>query len=185
MGTRRVKIYTKTGDGGETSLLGGLRVAKDHLRVSAYGEIDELQATLGVVRVFTGSTSLGRLLASCQRDLFALGAQLADPTHKVANRRAKAAVRASQIRRLEKAIDVREPRLVPLRSFVLPGGSKTGALLHLARTICRRAERTVVTLSRETDVDPRIVAYLNRLADLLFVLAREANYDAGIAEDCW
>ena len=114
-----------------------------------------------------------------------MGAQLADPTHKLANRRAKAAVRTAHIRRLERAIDTREKHLPPLTAFVLPGGSKTGALLHLARTTCRRAERAVVTLAREADVDPRIVAYLNRLADLLFVLAREANLEAGIPEDRW
>ena len=180
-----MKIYTKTGDSGETSLLGGLRVPKDHLRVAAYGDVDELSAALGMVRVFTGSSALGRLLASCQRDLFAVGAQLADPTHEVANRRAKAAVRTAHIRRLERAIDTRDARLPTLDAFILPGGSKTGALLHLARTTCRRAERAVVTLSRGADVDPRIVAYLNRLADLLFVLAREANLDAGIPEDRW
>jgi cob(I)alamin adenosyltransferase len=179
-----VRIYTKTGDLGETSLLGGMRVPKDHLRVAAYGEVDETNAALGAVRAFAGET-LRRLLFAVQNDLFAIGAQLADPTHEVAAKRAKAAVTAAHVRRLEKAIDAREEKLPPLRSFVLPGGTPAAALLHQARTVCRRAERSVVTLAREADVDPRIIVYLNRLSDLLFVLARAENRRAGLAEDRW
>ncbi len=179
-----MKIYTKTGDLGETSLLGGMRVPKDHLRVSAYGDVDETNAALGVVRALA-EEPLERLLLAIQKDLFAIGAQLADPSHKVAAKRTKAAVTAAQVRRLEKAIDAREARLPPLRSFVLPGGTPAAALLHQARTVCRRAERSVVTLAREADVDPRIIVYLNRLSDLLFVLARVENHRAGFAEDRW
>jgi cob(I)alamin adenosyltransferase len=179
-----VKIYTKTGDLGETSLLGGARVPKDHLRVAAYGDVDETNAALGAVRALAEET-LERLLHGIQKDLFAIGAQLADPTHRVAAKRAKAAVKAGQVRRLERAIDVREAKLPPLRSFVMPGGTPAAALLHQARTVCRRAERSVVTLARETDVDPRIIVYLNRLSDLLFVLARFENHRAGIGEDRW
>ena len=179
-----MKIYTKTGDLGETSLLGGTRVPKDHLRVAAYGEVDETNAALGAARALA-EPPLERLLFSIQKDLFAIGAQLADPTHRVAARRAKAAITAAHVRRLEKAIDAREERLPPLRSFVLPGGTPAAALLHQARSVCRRAERSVVTLAREADVDPRIVVYLNRLSDLLFVLARFENHRAGLDEDRW
>jgi len=179
-----LKIYTKTGDLGETSLLGGTRVPKDHLRVAAYGDLDETNAALGAVRALAEEPP-ERLLFSIQKDLFAIGAQLADPTHKVAAKRTKATVAAAHVRRLEKAIDVREGSLPPLRSFVLPGGTPAAALLHQARTVCRRAERSVVTLAREADVDPRIIVYLNRLSDLLFVLARAENHRAGLAEDRW
>jgi cob(I)alamin adenosyltransferase len=179
-----VKIYTKTGDLGETSLLGGMRVPKDHLRVSAYGDVDEANATLGAVRALA-EEPLGRLIFAIQKDLFAIGAQLADPTHKVAAKDSKAAVKAAHVRRLEKAIDAREAKLPPLRSFVLPGGTPAAALLHQARTVCRRAERSVVTLAREADVDPRIIVYLNRLSDLLFVLARVENRRKGFAEHRW
>lgn len=179
-----MKIYTKTGDLGETSLLGGARVPKDHLRVAAYGDVDETNAALGAVRAIA-LPRLETLLFAIQKDLFAIGAQLADPTHKVASKRAKAAVTAAHVRRLERAIDAREAKLPPLRCFVLPGGAPAAAFLHQARTVCRRAERSVVTLAREADVDPRIIVYLNRLSDLLFVLARFENHRAGIAEDRW
>jgi cob(I)alamin adenosyltransferase len=179
-----LRIYTKTGDLGETSLLGGTRVPKDHLRVAAYGDVDETNAALGAVRALAEET-LERLILSIQKDLFAIGAQLADPSHKVTARRAKAAVTPAHVRRLERAIDAREERLPPLRSFVLPGGTPAAALLHQARTVCRRAERSVVTLAREADIDPRIIVYLNRLSDLVFVLARAENHRAGLAEDRW
>jgi cob(I)alamin adenosyltransferase len=179
-----VKIYTKTGDGGETSLLGGARVPKDHHRVAAYGDVDETNAAIGAVRALA-EPPLEPLLFGIQKDLFAVGARLADPTDRVAAKRAKAAVTASHVRRLEKAIDAREEKLPPLRSFVLPGGTPAAALLHQARTVCRRAERAVVTLAREGPVDPTIVVYLNRLSDLLFVLARFENHRAGLDEPKW
>ena len=179
-----MKIYTKTGDRGETSLLGGARVRKDHVRVAACGDVDETNAALGSVRTLAAAR-LDALLSSIQRDLFAIGAQLADPTQRVAGKLAKAAVTAASVRRLERRIDACQTRLPPLRAFVLPGGSPAAALLHQARAVCRRAERSVVTLARGADVDPRILVYLNRLSDLLFVLARFENRRAGAAEDRW
>jgi cob(I)alamin adenosyltransferase len=180
-----LKIYTKTGDLGQTGLLGGSRVAKDHPRVVAYGDVDELNAALGVARAATGAHDTTRLLLGIQKDLFSVGAQLADPGRRVASRRAKAAIPAARVRRLEMAIDTREAKLPPLRAFVLPGGSAAAAHLHLARAICRRAERSVVRLSHDAEVDPRIVVYLNRLSDLLFVLARLENHRAGVGDDRW
>lgn len=182
----RTRIYTRTGDRGRTGLLAGARVHKDHLRVAAYGDVDELSATLGVVRAEGACRGEVRdLLRQIQRDLFALGAQLADPKARVGSRKAKAALAPALVERLERAIDAHDEALPPLTSFILPGGSRTGALLHLARTVCRRAERTVVGLTRRHDVDPLVVVYLNRLSDLLFVLARDANQAAGAAEDRW
>ncbi len=179
-----MKIYTKTGDTGETSLFGGARVPKDHVRVAAYGAVDETNAAIGVVRALA-QPPLDQLLLGVQKDLFAIGAQLADPSQKVAARRAKAAVTPAHVRRLEKAIDARQELLPPLRSFVLPGGTPTASLLHQARTVCRRAERSVVTLARGGHVDRVIVVYLNRLSDLLFVLARFENHRGGVEEPHW
>ena len=179
-----MKIYTKTGDGGETSLLGGTRVPKDHLRVAAYGDVDETNAALGVVRVHAASELDARLVA-IQKQLFAIGAQLADPGHDVATQRAKAAVTNAGVAALEAAIDAHDATLPPLRAFVLPGGAPGAALLHQARTVCRRAERSVVSLARQAEIDPLIVVYLNRLSDLLFVLARAENRRHGAAEDLW
>ena len=179
-----MKIYTKTGDDGTTGLLGGTRVPKDHLRVVAYGDVDELNALLGVAKA-EAEGSLARLLGQIQRDLFALGAQLADPTGRLARRKAKATVGAAETRRLERAIDKAEAGLPALTSFILPGGTSLGAHLHLARTVCRRAERAVITLHRDTPLDPRLLEYVNRLSDLLFVLARAANHVAGRSEDRW
>jgi len=180
-----VKIYTKTGDAGDTGLFGGARVGKDHPRVAAYGDVDELNALLGVVKSQAAEPALARLLGDLQRDLFALGAQLADPTARVGAKRAKAAIGARHVTRLERAIDAREDRLPALRAFILPGGSTTGAFLHLARTVCRRAERAVVALCRQSAIDPTVLVYLNRLSDLLFVLARAENHRAGDPEDRW
>lgn len=179
-----MKIYTKTGDDGTTGLLGGTRVPKDHLRVAAYGDVDELNALLGVVKG-EADGSLARLLGQIQRDLFALGAQLADPTARLARRKAKAAVGGAETRRLERAIDKTEAGLPALAAFILPGGTSLGAHLHLARTVCRRAERAVITLHRDTPLDRHLLEYVNRLSDLLFVLARAANHSAGRGEDRW
>ena len=179
------KIYTRTGDGGETGLLDGSRVGKDDARVTAYGEIDELCAVLGVVRAGSRYRSLAALLGKIQGDLFALGAQLADPKARIASRKSKAALAPESVKGLEAAIDLHEARMKPLRAFILPGGSKTGSLLHLARTVCRRAERAVVTLTREAAVDPLVLIYLNRLSDLLFVLARHENQRLGKPEERW
>jgi len=180
-----LKIYTKTGDKGETGLIDGSRVAKDHVRVASYGDVDELNAVLGLARL-ESTTELDGLLGLIQRDLFALGAQLADPTARVGERKEKAAaITDAAIERLENAIDAHEARLPTLTSFILPGGSRLGALLHLARTVCRRAERGVVGLSHEAPVDSLLVIYLNRLSDLLFVLARHENQRLGKTEDRW
>lgn len=179
----RVKIYTKGGDAGETSLFDNSRVSKADSRVDAYGEVDELNACLGAVRAAAPGDDLTRALESIQRELFAVGARLADPSSRIAARVTKAAVPASAIIRLEQTIDALEAELPPLRRFVLPGGSAAGAWLHVARTVCRRAERRVVGLRPEAD--PVVIVYLNRLSDLLFVMARVVNHRAGMAEVEW
>ena len=180
-----MRIYTRTGDTGETGLIGGKRVLKDDLRVAAYGDVDELNAVVGLARLQTGKAGDSALLRRLQRELFALGAQLADPSSRLGSRKAKALIGAREIRALEKAIDERERRLPPLHAFLLPGGSAPGALLHLARTVCRRAERSIVALHRRERLDPRILVYVNRLSDLLFVLARDENHRSGAAEEPW
>ena len=184
-----MRIYTKTGDRGETSLMGGDRVPKDDRRVAAYGDVDETNAAIGVVRATRPVAFADALLGDIQRDLFAIGGALATPRPASlgAARRAKLAVTAARVRALEKAIDAAERELEPLRRFVLPGGAPKAAALHVARTVCRRAERSVVRLSREQRVAGvhRILAYLNRLSDLLFVLARQANRRAGEPDVAW
>lgn len=179
-----VKIYTKTGDAGETSLFDGTRVSKTDPRVAAYGDVDELQACLGVAGAGGLDAVTAERVTMLQRDLFALGAQLADPRDKIAARVTKAAVGEEHIARLEGWIDELEAGLPPLRHFILAGGSPAGASLHLARTVCRRAERSVLALGRDA-VDPVIVIYLNRLSDLLFVMARAVNHRAGMPETQW
>jgi cob(I)alamin adenosyltransferase len=178
------KIYTRTGDTGETGLIDGSRVPKDHVRVAACGEVDELNASLGVARAHA-QPELAALIDTVQRDLFSVGAQLGDPTARVGASKTKAAMSPEHVRRLEEAIDVRQAQLPPLRTFLLPGGSPLGSLLHLARTVCRRAERSVVTLARSEEVDPSVEAYLNRLSDLLFVLARDENLSRNQPEHPW
>ena len=180
-----MKVYTRTGDAGLTGLVDGSRVGKDHPRVVAYGEVDELNAVVGLARAEPPEAALDGLLRDIQRDLFAIGAQLADPQARIGERKAKAAVSAAQVERLEQAIDAHQAGLPPLRAFILPGGSRLGAWLHLARTVCRRAERSVVALAGQEDVDPQVVVYVNRLSDLLFVLARHVNHLQGVAEDTW
>jgi cob(I)alamin adenosyltransferase len=179
-----MKIYTKTGDGGQTGLVDGSRVPKDHARVAAFGDVDEANAALGLARVHA-APELGALLEGIQRDLFAIGAQVADPRAQVAARKEKAALGPARIVELEKAIDAREAEMPPLTSFILPGGTPLAAALHLARTVCRRAERSVLAAGRTETVDPLILVYLNRLSDLLFVLARHANHVAGHPEAKW
>jgi cob(I)alamin adenosyltransferase len=179
-----VKIYTRTGDRGETGLFDGTRVSKSDPRVDAYGEVDEASAWLGIVRAAGLDAELAQMLETIQRDLFAVGARLADPSQRIAERVTKAAVRPDAIAQLEQWIDALEAQLPPLRRFILAGGSPAGAALHVARTVCRRAERRVVSLGDDA-VEPEIVAYLNRLSDLLFVMARAANHRAGAAESEW
>jgi cob(I)alamin adenosyltransferase len=160
-------------------------VRKDDPRVAAYGDVDELNAALGVVMAHSSDAGLNRFLKQVQRDLFALGAQLADPRARIGKRRPKAAVTPALVRSLEREIDKRQAKLEPLQAFILPGGSPLGALLHLARAVCRRAERSIVTLSADEAVDPVLLAYVNRLSDLLFVLARYQNAKSGRSEDRW
>jgi cob(I)alamin adenosyltransferase len=179
-----VKIYTKTGDSGETALLGGQRVSKSAPRVAAYGEVDELNAWLGFVRSTTADEALSPMIDRIQRDLFAIGARLADPAGTVAAKVAKAVVTGDDVARLEHWIDSLEADLPPLRRFILAGGSPSAASLHVARTVCRRAERSVVALGAGA-VEPDVLVYLNRLSDLLFVMARAANHRAGVAESEW
>ena len=177
-----MKIYTKTGDTGETSLFDNTRVSKAHPRVDAYGEVDELNACLGAVRAAGVDAEVGASLEAIQRDLFALGAQLADPGDKISSRVTKSVLDESSVTALEQLIDRFEAELPPLRRFILPGGSSAGALLHLARTVCRRAERRIVALD---GADPVTVVYVNRLSDLLFVMARLVNHRAGVPEVEW
>jgi cob(I)alamin adenosyltransferase len=179
-----VKIYTKTGDTGETSLFDKTRVSKADARVDAFGDVDELNACLGVARAARLDADLTAVLEQIQAELFAVGARLADPSSRIAGRVEKAAVTNAEVEQLESMIDRLEGQLPPLRRFILPGGSTAGALLHLARTVCRRAERRVVGLGAGA-VDPIIIVYLNRLSDLLFVMARVANDRAGATEVEW
>lgn len=179
-----MKIYTKTGDSGETSLFDNSRVSKADARVDAYGEVDELNACLGAARAAGLDPELSSAVDVIQRELFAVGARLADPASRIAARVTKAAVDDTDVHRLEQLIDRLDTELTPLRRFILPGGSPAGAWLHLARTVCRRAERRVVALGSEA-VDPILVVYLNRLSDLLFVMARAANQRAGVSETEW
>ena len=179
-------IYTRTGDQGTTGLLGGGRVPKDHPRVSAYGDVDELNAAIGVARAAAPADLADPLLETIQRDLFAIGGHLATPDpDKVKKALARATLSEERIAEFERAIDAADAELAPLRAFVLPGGVPKAAALHLARTICRRAERSVVRLARESEVPPLFTVYLNRLSDLLFTLARLANHRAGVADVTW
>jgi cob(I)alamin adenosyltransferase len=178
-----VKIYTRTGDGGETSLFDGTRVMKNAPRVDAYGEVDELNACLGLARASCTDTEIDAELVRFQQDLFALGAQLADPGEKLAARVTKAVLGDADVSRLEALIDRYEAELPPLRRFILAGGSPAGAVLHMARAVCRRAERRMVGL--EPAVEPVLLQYINRLSDVLFVLARTLNQRSGIVENEW
>jgi len=179
-----VKIYTRTGDDGDTGLFDGTRVLKSDPRVAAYGDVDELNAWLGFVRASTDDQDLITMLDRIQRDLFGLGARLADPSRRIAGRVTKAAVTAEDVARLEQWIDTLESELPPLRNFILAGGSATGAALHVARTVCRRAERSIVALGAEA-IEPELLIYANRLSDLLFVMARAANRRSGQPEQEW
>jgi cob(I)alamin adenosyltransferase len=179
-----VKIYTKTGDSGETSLFDGTRVSKTDLRVVAYGDVDELQAAIGVARSMKLPRDLDDMCLALQRDLFALGARLADPSHKIAKRVQKIVIDDASVTRLEGWIDQLDTEIPPLRHFILSDGCPGGALLHLARTVCRRAERSILLLGTEA-VEPVVIVYVNRLSDLLFTMARAANHRATCPETPW
>ena len=190
---RALKIYTRTGDQGETSLFDGTRVSKADARVDTYGDVDELQAWLGFARAAAqaqrGPEAVGpgapdrldAMLEQIQRDLFALGARLADPQHRIAARVTKASLSNDDVARLEGWIDALEAGLPPLRHFILAGGALMGASLHVARAVCRRAERRMTALG----ADALLITYINRLSDLLFVMARSANHDVNVPETEW
>ena len=181
-----LKIYTRTGDSGSTGLFGGGRVDKDDVRVEAYGEVDELNAVLGMARAVEMMPRIDEVLVPIQRDLFSLGALLSTPDHeKMKQQLSKARIDDGRIAELEQLIDEGEAELEPLKAFILPGGTQKAAALHVARTVCRRAERRVVALQREVEIPQLVVIYLNRLSDLLFVLARVANRRAGAGEVTW
>jgi len=181
-----MKIYTKTGDDGETSLFGGRRVSKNDARVDAYGHVDELNAALGAAAATAPETFERDLLESVQQDLFAIGGLLASfEPDRVAKALEKAVLPHERIEALEQAIDRIDSALTPLRQFVLPGGTPKAASLHVARTVSRRAERSVVALARVASVPREILMYLNRLSDLLFVMARLANHRAGVVDQTW
>jgi len=174
---RITKVYTKTGDAGETSLVGGTRVSKASLRVSAFGDVDELNSLLGVARTFLSDQELDAELGRIQNELFILGADLASPMEVPLRR-----VDETLVHDLEQLIDRLLEELEPLREFILPSGSQAGAMLHLARTIARRAERSVVLLAEEEQINSQALIYLNRLSDYLFVAARAVNRRAGVTE---
>lgn len=175
-----MRIYTRGGDLGETGLYGGTRVRKDDLRVEAYGTMDELNAVLGIAANSTNDESLKKSIIAVQQQLFAVAWDLSTPLDGSADR-----VSEAQTKRLEKEIDEFEEELEPLRNFILPGGGADATAIHLARCVCRRAERRVVTLMRETEINPEVERYLNRLSDYLFVLARVATKRAGGQEVTW
>jgi cob(I)alamin adenosyltransferase len=181
-----MKIYTKTGDSGDTGLFGGGRVPKDDPRVEAYGDVDELNAVIGMARAVEQMPRIDEVLVPLQRDLFAIGALLATPDReKMALHLQKARIDDERIAELERAIDDAESELEPLRAFIVPGGTPKAAALHVARTVCRRAERHVVRLQHSVELPELTVIYLNRLSDLLFTLARLANKRAGAGEVTW
>lgn len=180
-----MKIYTRTGDKGDTGLFGGGRVSKSHPRVEAYGDVDELNAAIGLARAIELMPRIDEVLVPLQRDLFAIGALLATPDQEKMKRHLdKANIDERRIAELEHAIDEGDRELEPLKSFILPGGTPKSAALHVARTVCRRAERRVIALENE-DIPAIVVVYLNRLSDLLFTLARVANRRAGAGEVTW
>lgn len=182
----RMKIYTRRGDEGETGLLGGGRVAKDHPRLHAYGTVDELSSCLGLARGQTGVPATAARLVRIQRDLFAVGASLARPPAEEGRKRPPVPeVPVERVGEMEAWMDEADAELPPLRNFILPGGAPAAATLHLARSVCRRAERVTVSLAAREEVDEGILRYLNRLSDLLFVLARVENHAAGTADQAW
>jgi cob(I)alamin adenosyltransferase len=180
-----MKIYTKGGDHGQTGLFGGQRVPKDHLRLHTYGTFDELNATIGLVLaepLLAEDSKVRAILARVQNELFQLGAELATPPGKQVTTRL---IEAGDIDALEAAIDSMETKLEPLKSFILPGGTKAAALMHLSRTVCRRAERELVVLHRSEPVRAEVLGYVNRLSDYLFVAARYVNHEMGVADIPW
>jgi cob(I)alamin adenosyltransferase len=177
-----MKIYTKTGDNGDTGLMGGKRLSKDSLRIQSYGEVDELNAILGICRWHNLGALLEDILHQLQTELFNLGSDLATPLEEKLQ---IPRITPEQIAGLENWIDYLEARIDPLKNFILPGGSATASNLHLARTVSRRAERTIVALSKKEKINENIIPYINRLSDLLFVMARFSNKFEKIEEEKW
>lgn len=177
-----MKIYTRTGDAGMTGLYGGGRVAKNDVRIAAYGTVDELNACLGLCRATNLPHEVDSLLGRLQHEMFALGAELSSPGGAAPG---SILLDDADVAHAESAIDRYEAKLSPLKNFVLPGGSPASAALHVARAVCRRAERDVVALAQTAEVRPAVVIYLNRVGDLLFVLARYANHVAGGVDVLW
>ncbi|MEO7158497.1 MAG: cob(I)yrinic acid a,c-diamide adenosyltransferase [Vicinamibacterales bacterium] len=180
-----MKIYTKTGDDGTTGLIGGFRVDKSDLRIECYGTVDELNATIGWAGVGQKDDAFGRALRAVQNELFVIGSLLASPAEDSSASRNLPQLAESSVTRLEQQIDAADAELPRLANFILPGGTESAARLHIARTICRRAERLVVSLAKDQSVAALLVTYLNRLSDWLFVQARLANHRAGIADVAW
>jgi len=180
-----VKIYTKGGDDGSTGLFDGTRVPKDHLRCDAYGDVDELSAALGLARALAEDREIDAALLGIQKDLLAIGAQLADPKFESRKTRPKTVITEEKVAAFEAMMDRYEAELPPLKGFILRCGTKGAAALHLACTVCRRAERKIVTLARQVSVPPLVIKYVNRLSDLLFVLARVENKRGGEQQIDW
>lgn len=181
------KLYTRTGDAGQTALFGGKRVAKDHPRVAAYGAIDELNSVLGAAASFLRQRKLASEIETIQNELFNIGAELSSdrPVRRGKQQPGVFQLDPARVRWLEALIDEYDAKVPPLRTFILPSGSTSAAMLHVARGVCRRAERELVTLSRTEKVNPDVLAYMNRLCDLLFALARYANKAARRRETPW
>ncbi|MFH1222259.1 MAG: cob(I)yrinic acid a,c-diamide adenosyltransferase [Candidatus Micrarchaeota archaeon] len=171
-------IYTRIGDKGDTLDLNGKKVSKDDLRVEAYGSVDELNAALGIAIAFTEDGEMQAILTDVQKDLFAMGAELASEG-------SSKKIIPAKTEKLEKIIDALDPQLPFLKNFIIPGGCKTAAVLHLTRTICRRVERRVIAAAKHNKINPEIIKYLNRLGDLLFILARYANRKKRYEETIW
>lgn len=185
-----MKIYTRTGDRGETGLFGGQRVRKDHVRVEAYGDVDELNSVLGLAALHVeqaGDAELAGRLRGIQADLFTIGANLATPAPEDGGRPSSHVppLQEGRVAEMERWIDAADAELEPLKQFILPGGTESAGLLHFARTVCRRAERRVVALAYEAHIGQDVITYLNRLSDLLFTLARLANRRAGTPDVPW
>jgi cob(I)alamin adenosyltransferase len=183
--SKKSMLYTRSGDAGTTALFGGGRVAKDSARVAAYGCVDELNSAMGVAACSIAQAEVREIITTVQNELFNIGSELASETGKASEAGHMFTDEAAKIASLEALIDDYDRKVEPLRTFILPGGSPGAAMLHFCRTVCRRAERAVVTLAREEDVNPAVLTYLNRLSDLLFVLARYANKADGVEETPW
>lgn len=182
---KKSKLYTRLGDRGETSLFGGERVPKDHPRVEAYGQLDQVSAAIGLLVAALPEDELRDALRQAQNDLFDLGAELATPPDSRLRDRLPRLVDEADWRRLERLLDEHDARVPPLRTFVLPGGHETAARAHVARTACRAAERAAVRLSHREEVRADVLVYLNRLSDFLFVCARFLNHREGVEEVAW